>query len=103
MKIAISSTGKDLNSSVAEVFGRADYFVIVDVELKSIVNVIDNSISQNSSKGAGISASALVAKAGAKKVLSGMIGPKAVKVLTKAGIEPVDRINGTIEEVINTL
>lgn len=100
MKIAISLTE---TGSLAEHFGRADSFMIIDSETKQIINILDNSEAQNSAKGAGIAASALVAEAGAKKILSGMIGPKAIEVLNKSGIEAISGITDSIEDIIANL
>ena len=33
MKVAVSSTGKELESAVDQRFGRADYLVIVDTDV----------------------------------------------------------------------
>jgi len=38
MKIAVSSTGQDLNSQISPVFGRCAFFVIADVENNKIKN-----------------------------------------------------------------
>lgn len=39
MKIAIGSTGKDINSNVDVVFGRCPFFIIAEVEDKKIVRI----------------------------------------------------------------
>lgn len=103
MKIAISSTGNELTSEMSVVFGRADCFVIVDTETKKVVEVLDNYVAQSSAKGAGVISSTLVVDAGVTKVLSGMVGPKALSVLDKGGVGVVENVKGTIEEVINKL
>ena len=36
MKIIISSEGKDLDSKIAEVFGRCSYFLFVEIEDQKI-------------------------------------------------------------------
>ena len=57
MKIAISSTGKDLESNIDIKFGRCNYFLIVDIKNKEIksVKVIENT-AQAQAGGAGIMA-----------------------------------------------
>ena len=99
MKVAISLNE---NGDVSQHFGRAHSFMIIDSETKRMINVLDNSEAQNSAKGAGIAASALVARAGVKKVLSGMIGPKAIEVLNKSGIEAISGVTD-IEDAISNL
>jgi hypothetical protein len=51
IKLAISATGKDLNSMIDPRFGRANYFVIVNAELGDIVKAINNSAAQDAAPG----------------------------------------------------
>ena len=98
MKIAISATGKDLDSAIDPRFGRASYFVIVDAESGNIVNVIDNLAAQDSAQGAGINAATLVAESGAQAVLTGQVGPKAFEVLQASGIRVISNVSGKVGE-----
>ncbi|MBW1718854.1 MAG: NifB/NifX family molybdenum-iron cluster-binding protein [Deltaproteobacteria bacterium] len=100
MKIAISATGKDLDSSIDPRFGRASYFVIVDTESGNIVNVIDNLAAQGAAQGAGINAGTLVAGSGAQAVLTGQVGPKAFEVLQASGIRIISNVSGKVGEAI---
>jgi len=45
--LAISATGKDLDSTIDPGFGKTTYFLIVDAKSGDIVEVIDNSAAQN--------------------------------------------------------
>ena len=101
MKIAIASTGTRLTSNVADAFGRADYFIIVDTETKLVVDVLDNSGAKDSSRGAGVNAATLVAKSGAVMVFSGRIGPKASRVLEQSLVSHTADVSGTVAEVLN--
>ena len=58
MKVAVSSTGKDLNAQIDPRFGRCAYFIIVNTEDKSF----DFYHNENSalSGGAGIQAASFV-------------------------------------------
>lgn len=103
MKIAISSTGKSIESNVSHVFGRADYFLIVDTESKSVIDVLDNSKAKNSSKGAGVIAASLVAKSGIDMVFSGKIGPTASEILEKSLVSQVTSVSGPICEILNEI
>ena len=58
MKIAISSTGPDLDAEVDPRFGRCECFVIVDSETKEF-EVLDNQAGMKSG-GAGIQAAQMV-------------------------------------------
>jgi predicted Fe-Mo cluster-binding NifX family protein len=100
MKIAISSTGKDMDSAVDPRFGRAPYLIIVDSTSGQIVDVIDNSAAQDAAHGAGINAASAVAESGAQVVLTGRVGPKAFAVLDAAGIKVVSDCSGSLRTVV---
>ena len=99
MKVAISL---DESGGLGQHFGRAHSFMVVDSETK-IIDILDNSEAQDSAKGAGIAASALVARAGVEKVFSGMIGPKAIEVLEKSGIKAISGITNMEEAIEKTM
>ncbi|OYT42429.1 MAG: dinitrogenase iron-molybdenum cofactor [Candidatus Aenigmarchaeota archaeon ex4484_224] len=88
MRIALPSTGKDLNSIVDSRFGRALYFVFVDVEGKEIkkFEAYENP-AYNAFGGAGIQASQFVANKGANVVISPSIGPNSFGLLIQVGIK----------------
>ena len=96
MKIAITSTGKTLESEVDPRFGRTAYFVILDTETMDF-NVIENE-SVDAAGGAGISSAKVVIDAGAQAVLTGNCGPNAERTLTAAGVKLYTGATGTIAE-----
>lgn len=100
MKIAISSTGKSLESKVAEVFGRCPYFIIAEVRDKTVkkIEVIEN-IGVGQMGGAGITAAQLVSEKNVSAVVSGEIGPRASSVLKQFNIE-VYSGTGKIKEAL---
>jgi predicted Fe-Mo cluster-binding NifX family protein len=100
MKIVISATGKELISEVDPRFGRAAYFLIIDSESGSILEAIDNSAGRDAAQGAGISAAALVADRGVGAILTGRVGPKAMPIVEKAGIQVVSDVSGTVGEAV---
>ena len=100
MKIAVSSTGKEIDSKVDPRFGRADYLVIVETASGAIVQVIDNLEARNATQGAGINAASRIAEAGAQAILTGRVGPKAADVCEKAGIEMVNDVSGTVGDAV---
>jgi len=102
MKVAVSSTGKDLASTVDPRFGRAAYFLIIETDSRAIVEVIDNLESQNAAHGAGINAASRIAESGARAILTGQVGPKAAAVCDKAGIAIINNMEGTVQEAIDT-
>ena len=100
MKVAVSSSGKDLNAQVDPRFGRCAYFIIVDTDDMSFDFYNNDNIALGG--GAGIQSAQFVASKGAKVVLTGNVGPNAVKTLSAAGVEVIVGQTGTVKEAINT-
>ena len=98
MKIAVSSSGKDLNSQVDPRFGRCAYFVIVETNDMSFEAFDNESIALGG--GAGIQAAQFVASKGAKAIVTGNVGPNAVQTLSAAGVQVFVGQSGTVREVI---
>jgi len=96
MKIAITSTGRTLNSQVDPRFGRAACFIIIDTETMDF-NVIENE-NTAAAGGAGISSAKVVTDAGAEAVLTGNCGPNAQRTLSAAGIKLHTGVAGTVTE-----
>jgi len=98
MKIAISSTGQDLNASVDARFGRCQYFIIIEPETMKFEAIPNPSIT--ATHGAGIQTSQLIASKGATVVLTGNCGPNAFQTLSAAGIEVIVGVTGTVKDAI---
>ncbi|OIO15243.1 hypothetical protein COV53_03710 [Candidatus Gottesmanbacteria bacterium CG11_big_fil_rev_8_21_14_0_20_37_11] len=100
MKIALSSSGKDTESNISEVFGRCANFLIMEIEDKKVngIEAIENT-SINQLGGAGISAAQMVAEKGIKAVITGNIGPRALDVFRQFNIQ-VYKGTGLVKEVI---
>lgn len=98
MKIAASSNGNNLDSQVDPRFGRCAYFLIVDTDDMNFEAFSNESIALGG--GAGIQAAQFVASKGAKAILTGNVGPNAVKTLSAAGVEVFVGQNGTIGEAL---
>lgn len=98
MKIAISSTGRDLDSQIDPRFGRCAYFVIVETEDMSYEAFDNESISLGG--GAGIQSAQFVASTGAKAIITGNAGPNAMKTLAATGVEVYTGQIGTVREVV---
>ena len=98
MKIAISSTGTGLDSTVDPRFGRCAYFALVDQEsgaLEAVANPF-----RDSTGGAGTQAAQWAVGQRVAAVLTGHCGPNATAVLNDAGIRVVDGIAGTVREAL---
>lgn len=98
MKVAVSSTGMDLNSQVDPRFGRCTCFIIVETDDMSFEAFDNENISL--SGGAGIQSGSFVASKGAKAVLTGKCGPKAMQTLVAAEVEVFTGYSGTVREAV---
>ena len=85
MKVAVSSSGQDLNSPIDPRFGRCAYFLVVETDDMSF-EVFDNE-SAGLGGGAGIQSTQFIISKGAKAVITGNCGPNAVKTLSVGGVE----------------
>ena len=84
MKIAISSNGDSLAAQTHSLFGRCDYFVIIDTETGESTALKNKSA--DASTGAGPACAQELFNAGVKAVVSGKIGPNAYETLKAAGV-----------------
>jgi len=98
MKIAVTSTGRTLDSQVDPRFGRAACFIIIDTETMDF-NVVENE-SAAAAGGAGISSAKVVIDAGAEAVLTGNCGPNAERTLSTADIKLYTGATGTVAEAV---
>ncbi|MDD3626294.1 MAG: NifB/NifX family molybdenum-iron cluster-binding protein [bacterium] len=98
MKIAVSSTGNDLESAVDPRFGRCGKFIIIDKDSGNF-EVVENP-NATAGGGAGIQTAQLVADKGVEVVLTGNVGPNAFRTLEAAGIKIFTGIEGTVKSAI---
>lgn len=98
MKVAISSTGKNLEAAIDERFGRCPYFLIVETDDMN-VDVVDNT-NADLTASAGIQAAAIVASTGADAVITGSCGPKAMQVFNARNIRVILGQNGVIKDAV---
>jgi predicted Fe-Mo cluster-binding NifX family protein len=101
MKIAITSTGKTLDSQVDPRFGRASWFIIVDSDSMEFEAVANDNVS--AAGGAGISSAKVVIDSGAEAVLTGNCGPNAHRTLTAGSVTVYTGAAGTVKEAIEKL
>lgn len=100
MKIAVSSTNKDINANVSDVFGRCPYFIIAEIKNQKVeeTEAIENK-NENQMSGAGISTAQLMAEKKVDVVITGNTGPRALDILNQFNIE-IYYGNGIIKEVL---
>ena len=101
MKIAVTSTGIDLDSQVDPRFGRASYILIVDSESFDY-EVLDNKENVNALKGAGIQAAKAISDKGAEVLLTGFCGPNAFKALKAANIGVSNDAGGSVKNAVKS-
>jgi predicted Fe-Mo cluster-binding NifX family protein len=88
MKIALTSTGSDLEAAPTGTFGRCAHFLVIDTETDDLSDVPNPAA--NASGGAGVQAAQLMIDRGVEAVLTGRVGPKAMDVLRPAHIRIYD-------------
>ena len=99
MKIAITSSGENLENEIDLRFGRAKGFIIYDLENNSF-EFIDNVQNLEAVQGAGIQAAQNVVNKDVDAVITGHCGPKAFKVLSTSDVKVYTVGEGKISEVI---
>jgi predicted Fe-Mo cluster-binding NifX family protein len=95
VKVAFTTSGKDLTAPLDARFGRAPGFLIYDIDSDAAESAttaaggqyIDNQQSLDAAQGAGIQAAETVVRSGAQVVVTGHCGPKAFRVLSAAGVK----------------
>lgn len=85
MKIAVSSTGTEISSLMEQKFGRSEYFIIAETDEMQF-QVIDNKASMEAG-GAGIQAGQTIINTNATVLITGNVGPNAMKVLKSAKVK----------------
>lgn len=99
MKVAVTSSGQNLEAPVDARFGRAPSFLIVDTETMNF-EVIPNQQNLQAAQGAGVQAAAAVARLKPDAVLTGHCGPKAFSTLRAAGIPVFVNVTGTVRQAV---
>jgi len=103
MKVAITSTGNTLESSMGKHLGRCAFFAIYDTDTSSVHFIANPGNSMR--EGAGYAAVTLVISHGVEKIISGEFGYKLKASLDSHHIQMVvlEKPEMTIREIINLL
>ena len=99
MKIALTTSGTDLNGPLDSRFGRAPRFLIYDLESDTF-EMLDNDQNLHAAQGAGIQSAETIARSGAQCLITGHCGPKAYRVLSAANIKIYNVDLPTIAEAL---
>jgi predicted Fe-Mo cluster-binding NifX family protein len=98
MKIAITSTGLNLESNVSTVFGRSPNFIIVDLENDEIGNISPIENTAKNERGAGNLAAQFMVDQGVEALILGELGNVAFGILRNAGIKIYKIRPGNVEK-----
>ncbi|MBT8227402.1 MAG: NifB/NifX family molybdenum-iron cluster-binding protein [Dactylosporangium sp.] len=99
MRIAVTATGRTMDSTVDHRFGRCRYVLIVETDDLGVESV-ENS-AETMSGGAGLAAAQLLIDRNTDLLLTGECGPKARAALDAAGIEVRSGCSGPVRDAIN--
>lgn len=102
MRIAIPSTGDSLDSTLDSRFGRASRILIVDTE-NDRLEIVDNSAGVGAAQGAGIQTAERIAGLDVDSLVTAHCGPKAFRVLSKAGISVYSTTALTVAEAVDLM
>ncbi len=84
-KICITAQGKNLDAFLDPRFGRAVYFLFINNKGKLIKAIKNPGI--EAIRGAGITAAQIVVDQKVEAVITGNVGPNAVRVLNSSGVK----------------
>ena len=100
MKIAISATGRGLDSKIDAKFERCKFFLILDIEKNSLLSFENKA--KDHSREIGVTIGPLIAKEGIDTVITSDIGPSAFSIFKQNGIR-IYQAEGIIEEAVRFL
>ena len=81
-------------------FGRAKWFILVDTDTDQF-EAHDNEVNLNASSGAGIQTAQNVANLGAEAVITGNVGPNAIKTLNAAKVKVLLSKASTVQDALD--
>ncbi len=96
MKIAVTSQGKTLESEIDPRFGRAQYIILIDGDNDNF-EVIDNS-AKLATGGAGIQAAQALSDKGIEVLITGNVGPNAIRGLKASGVKVYTGASGLVKD-----
>jgi len=98
MKIAVTSTGPNLDDSMDMRFGRCAYFLVVETDSMDVEAIQNPNIAVGG--GAGIQSAQMMADRDVKAILTGNCGPNAYQTFNAAGVEVITGATGTVREAV---
>ena len=98
MKIAVTANGRGLDAPSSPVFGRCQWYVLVDTKTMEAESAANPALA--ASGGAGIQAAQYIAGLGVQAVVTGNVGPNAYQVLNAAGIDVYLYPEGIVRQAV---
>ena len=98
MKIAITSTGLNLESDISYVFGRSPHFIIINLENSEIGHISSIENPAKNETGAGNLAAQFMIDQGVEALILGELGNVAFGILRNAGIKIYKISPGSVEK-----
>ena len=99
MKIAVTSKGSDVTSEVDPHFGRAKFFLVIDLD-SGAAAAHDITQNLNAAQGAGIQSGRNVIDLGVEAVVTGNVGPKAFATLQAGGVKVYTGAAGKVQAAV---
>jgi len=96
--MAVTSRGKDLNGEITPI-ARSSFFIIFEGDPKNH-HVVENSVKKRGSE-SGIMTAAELAKQDLDIVITGTIGPRALKQLETAGVKVHAGCEGKVADILD--
>ncbi|MGD8587405.1 MAG: NifB/NifX family molybdenum-iron cluster-binding protein [Chromatiales bacterium] len=96
MKIAVTSSGPDLDADIDPRFGRCPYIALIDNESGASETLSNPFV--DASGGAGTQAAQWILDHDVHVLVTGRCGPKAMMVLDDAGIRVVEGASGKVRD-----
>ena len=96
MKIAVTSSGPDLDADIDPRFGRCPYFTLIDTESGATESLPNPFV--DASGGAGTQAAQWILDHDVHALVTGRCGPKAMMILDDAGIRVVEGASGKVRQ-----
>ena len=93
-----TAAAEGLDSPIDPRFGRAPFFVVVDLESSAVESV--QNTSADARGGAGIQAAQRLAGLGVGALITGNVGPNAIQTLSAAKINVYQSRGGTVREAV---
>lgn len=99
-RVVVTATGDGLDAQVDPRFGRAAWFLLVNLSSGNVEQAVDNADGVAAMQGAGVRAAEVVARLGAGALITGHCGPKAFRALQSAGVDVFTGADGTVASAI---